>query len=197
MSLVVNLFAGPGAGKSTLAAMVFAHIKALGPLVSVELAPEVAKEMVFEERALALNTQEYILGQQRLRIERLIGKIDVIITDAPILNSAIYAPSGYPGCFMEFVRWCHHRHPSFNIFVDRPASVYESAGRYHTEIEALALDQQIVSVLTKEGVALHHALPQLDSASLIAAKILGQVAGARVGQDRAGSARAQWSSGLV
>ncbi len=46
-TLVINMFAGPGAGKSTLAAGTFFRLKCLG--VNAEIAPEYAKDLVWEE----------------------------------------------------------------------------------------------------------------------------------------------------
>lgn len=46
-TLVVNLFGGPGTGKSTLSANIFARLKMDG--VDVEMAPEYVKEVVWEE----------------------------------------------------------------------------------------------------------------------------------------------------
>ena len=46
MTLVVNFFAGPGAGKSSMAAGLFAELKFRG--VNCELATEYAKDKVWE-----------------------------------------------------------------------------------------------------------------------------------------------------
>ena len=45
-TLVINLFSGPGVGKSTTAAMVFAKLKMNG--VDCEMALEFAKEKVWD-----------------------------------------------------------------------------------------------------------------------------------------------------
>ena len=47
MAIVINLFAGPGVGKSTTAARVFAELKLKG--VNCEMALEFAKDKVWEE----------------------------------------------------------------------------------------------------------------------------------------------------
>lgn len=194
MTLIVNLFGGPNAGKSTLAHMVMAHMKAMGSTVSVEMASEVAKELVFEQRARALAVQEYILGEQRLRLERLIGRVDVVVTDSPIVNSAIYLPQGYPPAFVEFVLWAARRHPSLDVFVDRLLQPYDPVGRYHTEEEALVLDQKILSFLTKYGFGpIHFAKPTLDDAENLAKSILTMV---QKSPEPAPLERGEWSKNL-
>ena len=46
MTLIVNLFGAPSAGKSTMMALVFAKLKLNG--CNVEMAPEYAKKKVWE-----------------------------------------------------------------------------------------------------------------------------------------------------
>lgn len=62
MTMYVNLFGGPGAGKSTTAASLFAEMKKLGK--NVELVTEVAKDFVWEERQKTLEIQPYITVKQ-------------------------------------------------------------------------------------------------------------------------------------
>lgn len=66
---VVNLFAGPGAGKSTLATGVFHELKLQG--INCEYVSEIAKDLTWEKRHNSLNFQLYVFAKQHRDIERL------------------------------------------------------------------------------------------------------------------------------
>lgn len=88
MSTVVNLFGGPGVGKSTIALLVAGELKAQGR--NAEYVPEFVKEWVWKGIQVGKWDQLYLLGQQISEESRLYGKVDYIITDSPFLLSPIY-----------------------------------------------------------------------------------------------------------
>lgn len=86
--VVVNLFGGPGSGKSTGAAFIFSRLKMMD--VNCELVTEYAKDCTWENRMMALDCQEYIFGKQSYRMKRCADKVDVIITDSPLPIGLFY-----------------------------------------------------------------------------------------------------------
>lgn len=86
--LLVNLYGAPGAGKSTGAAYIFSKLKMLG--INAELITEYAKDKVWEEAIEPFKNQVYIFGQQYYKTSKLEGKVDVAVTDSPLLLSIIY-----------------------------------------------------------------------------------------------------------
>lgn len=86
--IVVNLFGGPGSGKSTGAAYIFSQLKMQD--VNCELVTEYAKDCTWEQRYMALDCQEYIFGKQSYRMRRCADKVEVIITDSPLPIGLFY-----------------------------------------------------------------------------------------------------------
>ena len=52
---------------------------------------EYAKDKVWEESTEVFKNQAYIFGKQYFRISRLNDKVDVVVTDSPILLSSFYS----------------------------------------------------------------------------------------------------------
>lgn len=162
---VVNFFAGPGAGKSTLSSHLFAELKWMG--YKAELALEFAKELVWEESYTPLDNQIYLFGNQLQRIRRLQGKVDFVITDSPLPLSAIFDKSGSKN-FYNLIFEVFRSFDNVNFFVKR-VKKYEQAGRIHTNGESLAIDKQVKDVLDVEGinyttiVGTPHVVPSLIS----------------------------------
>lgn len=87
--IVVNMFGGPGVGKSTVAAMLFAHYKRRG--IRVEMARESAKQLFYEGRDLARN-QVLItaLTYQTLKDLEAAGT-ELVIGDIALRLNLVYA----------------------------------------------------------------------------------------------------------
>ena len=142
-ALIVNFYAGPGAAKSTLTAATFAALKWLG--IECEMALEYAKDKVWEESTAMLDNQLYVFGKQQHRIYRLSNKVDVIITDAPLLNSIYYDAKNNP-TFRALIKQEYDKHTNLNFLVQR-TKPYNPKGRLQTEAEARAIDVEIKNIL--------------------------------------------------
>lgn len=157
-TLVVNLFAGPGTGKSSTMAYLFSQLKWLG--VNCEMAPEYAKEIVWTETPTSdeevrpvsnkLFDQKYIFGKQQHRIRRLNKKVSVIITDSPILLSMLYGDH-LSNSFKILVKETHEEFTNMNIFLER-SKVYNPKGRTQNEDGAKALDVKLMEILAVNDI---------------------------------------------
>lgn len=143
MTLVVNFFGGPGCGKSTLSAALFAELKTCG--INAELVTEYAKDKVWEESFGVMDDQIYLFAKQLHRITRLLGKVDIVVTDSPILLSLCYGEQESE-TFNKLVIEQHEKMQTLNILLDR-VKKYEPSGRLQAEDEAKMIDFKIADIL--------------------------------------------------
>ena len=149
--LLVNFFGGAGAGKSTTSAGVFSLLKLHD--IECELVPEYAKDLVWEERHKTFKNDPYIFAKQYHRIWRVTDKVDIIITDCPLLLSAIYGKK-YKTVNDEFVSYVIKTIESFNNLnvLLRRVKKYKENGRNEKEEEARDVDILVENTLSAYGM---------------------------------------------
>ncbi len=145
--LVVNLFGAPSAGKSTGAAYIFSRLKMLG--VNCELVTEFAKAKTWENGNDVLNDQLYVFAKQAHSLYRLKDKVDVIITDSPLLLSLVYGQPHYPH-FDELVKSVFYEYENVNYYLMR-TKTYSRVGRSQTEVESNEIGDAILDMLQATG----------------------------------------------
>jgi len=144
MSLVINLYGGPGSGKSTTMAALFSRMKLRG--LSVEMAPEWVKAPVWAGETHVLEDQLYVLAKQNRLLGRLDGNVDYIITDSPLLMSLVYTED--PG-INQIVHYITGGYNNLHVFLER-VKTYNPAGRVQDERKARLLDFSIREMLSRE-----------------------------------------------
>ena len=147
--VLVNFFGVPGAGKSTGTAYVFSKLKMLG--YNAELVDEFAKGKVYEENKEAFKNQAYIFGKQFYKITRCEEKVDVILTDSPLLLSVFYNNDkrlGEP--FNEMVKNVSKGYDSLNYLILRTKK-YNPKGRWQSEKESNALLPKMKELMNEVG----------------------------------------------
>lgn len=152
-TIVINAFAGPGAGKTTSCLEVAEKLKKQGFVT--EYVQEYAKELVYDNNLIMLDGhyehQFAILNEQMKRINRLYGKVDFIVTDSPILlnntylnedkNTEVYS------AYSDSVNKLYCLYNNFNYFVERDTSVFEKEGRIHNLEQSIAIDNELKNML--------------------------------------------------
>lgn len=161
--IVVNLFAGPGTGKSTSCAQIFAELKHQG--INCEMVREFAKDKVWENSLNVLNDQLYVFGKQQHRLRVLNGQVDVVVTDSPILLSIIYDKTGNKN-FKNLVVDVHNEFETINIFLVREKP-YNPKGRVQDEEKAKILDNEIKKLLIELNIQFNTVRSEKESVSEI------------------------------
>lgn len=157
-TIIVNAFAGPGAGKTTSAWAIAAELKKKD--LVVEYVPEYAKELVWEGNFELLDQkyehQMIVYAEQKRRIDRLMGKVDIIVTDAPTVMSVNYIH--HEANTLEQIREYEEmavadfkNYRTFNYFIER-GETYEQAGRIQTLEQAKEIDENIKIFLQEHGI---------------------------------------------
>lgn len=140
---VINLFGGPGSGKSTSRAGLFYLMKTAN--MKVEEAPEWIKQKVYEGNRYPFTDQLYVFAKQARILKQLKGKVDYAVTASPLLLSYIFAQERNEA-FDKVIIDTFNGFDNINIFLKR-VKPYQQFGRYRGEEAAREKDREIKQLL--------------------------------------------------
>lgn len=166
--IVVNFLGGPGTGKSSCRSHLFAELKWRG--INCEESYEYVKARVWEDALNAIQNQIYIFGKQHNQLFRLVGKVDVIVTDAPLFNNILYDKKN-DELFRALVLREFNSFDNMNFYINR-VKPYNPAGRTQTEEGARVIDKEAFETLKQYNVPFEMIDGGPSAASLIADKVI-------------------------
>lgn len=138
---VLNLYGGPGCGKSTTRAGLFYKMKMAQ--LKVEEAPEFAKDLTYEKNWTALANQWFVIGEQNRRLDRLRGQVDYAVSDSPLPLGLMFASMTFQTDWFEHAVWgLYDTYDNVNIFIER-VKPYQAFGRNQTEDESRLIDRRL------------------------------------------------------
>lgn len=150
----INIFGGPGTGKSTTASGLFHKMKKKS--YKVEYIQEYAKDLTFGKDFVKLSDQLLLLGEQHHRMFRLKDQVDYIIHDSPFIMGMVYANEAlFPLHELEMLMIAlYDRYNHINIFLKRNTDkyTYQEYGRNQTLNEAQQKDYEIMKILKKHNL---------------------------------------------
>lgn len=147
---VINLFAGPGAGKSTLRADLFGLMKKNQK--DVEEVTEFAKDKTWEKNFSALSDQLFVLANQNRRLDRLKDQVEWVVSDSPILLGIHYKTPDYlPQNFENLIFELWDTYENHNFFIERNHP-YVQNGRNQDEAAAKEIDASIIKMLEDHNI---------------------------------------------
>jgi len=161
MSKLINLFGGPGIGKSSIAAGITyklkkKHIKCNNPY-------EFPKRLAWDNNIPAISDQLYVFANQHRGIAECYGKVDYIIIDSPIMFSLIYHTiytEGYPANlygneFRDLVVSLHQKYDNINILLERGDTVHNDDERFQDLEKSKLIDLQCKKILDENNIPYH------------------------------------------
>lgn len=153
ITTLVNLWGGPGCGKSTTAAAVFASLKRRG--ASAELVTEYVKTWAWRGDTIGPWDDVYLTAKQLRHESALYGKVEYVITDSPLGLGALFERLYKPGqtTMQELCTSLRARQDACKylsvvdclVLRTRP---YEQSGRWEDEAGARRVDDFAKEQLT-------------------------------------------------
>lgn len=144
----INIFAGPGTGKSTAAAYLFYKFKKDFTLdkPTPEYVQEYIKEWAWQKRSATGFDQIHIFGKQILKEETVLKNDNTfVITDSPIFLQTVYAHEDIKNHLRALNFLYDEQYPPINILLHKSSDkVYNPNGRFQTKEEAEIVHDKIV-----------------------------------------------------
>ena len=132
---------------------------------------EYVKNWAWEGRKFSVYDEIYFLGKQVRHESMLFGKVDWIVTDAPVYMTAYYATlycteqlaHGVMGAAQAFYQQAKNDgHKHLHIILNRNKP-YAADGRYQNEEDALKIDNGVEKMLINQGITLSYVFPEEGS----------------------------------
>lgn len=171
--IVINLYGGPGVGKSMTSAQLFYKMKKFG--YKVELVTEYAKDLVYSEEFFKLKDQLMVFAKQHHKLWKLRDKVDYAIVDSPLPLSLVYAPDDMIYSYKDLsslIMSTYNQYDNKDFFLTRSLEEYgyQEYGRHQTLEQALEKDDEILETLIAYGIQ-HRTVDYKNACSSIMSRL--------------------------
>ena len=162
MTKIINLFGGPGIGKSSISAGLTYRLKRNH--ISCDNPYEFPKLLAWDENHSAIRDQLFVLANQHRGIVKSYGKVDFIILDSPIILSltykSYYKSTQYPATlygetFDKLLLEIHNQYNNINIVLERGEGIHNNNERYQDLKQSVELDTVIEESLKRHELPYH------------------------------------------
>lgn len=155
---VINVIGGPGIGKTTISALLFANLKLAGFVC--EYVQEYAKKLVWTKDFDTLNNQYWVSREQYRLLNEINGHVDFIVTDGPLIHGIYYNKYNKNNTSNvdkteKYILESINRFKNINIVLERVDREYEVEGRIETKEQAQDIDLILRHILRVNGFTFH------------------------------------------
>lgn len=149
-AIIVNLISGPGVGKSIISAELFAKFKR--EYIACDISWEYIKKKLREKSLKAVQSQIYIFGKQQFQLFSMKDEVDVIVTDSPLILSAVYDKTQCSS-LKELVLKEFNSYNNITYFIERDKNIpYEQEGRYQDLEGAKKIDEKVKDFMNENNI---------------------------------------------
>lgn len=145
MALVINMYGGPGRGKSTTAYKLIGLLKHND--YKSELVTEYVKHSAYIGNNFEIQDQIFLLAQHNHRLRILEQQVDIIVTDGSLLNTLAYCTRDDQKVERDLSMELYNRYDNIGFIVPRKTN-YMRYGRSQTKEEAMDLDTKIFDAIS-------------------------------------------------
>lgn len=166
-SIVINLFGGPGIGKSTTANRLVGSLKTND--IDAVYISEYIKELIYKadsarisasDREAArklldgsLYSQACIFQRQKEMLDIHVDQVPCVVTDSPLPLNAVYLSDNSDKYKSEIMRCFNEEYVNLNIVLQRdPKATFQEEGRIHNLEQSKAKDIEIVRFLRDNDI---------------------------------------------
>jgi len=165
---IINFIGGPGVGKSTTALGVAYNLKKRR--VNIEYVSEFAKDVTWRGVQKLLENQTYIFAEQFHRQFALLGQVDFVVTDSPLVLSCVYHNYGahklkdadYVDQTTAFYLNTYKQFDNITYLVEAGVRPYNPAGRNQTKAEAQKVHDDVMLFMDRHELPYKRIKPEDD-----------------------------------
>lgn len=148
-TIKVLLYGGPSVGKSSISALVFGKLKLKG--FNAEIVSEYAKELAWQDKNISdLFSQIDIFIHQLKKEKAIMGKVDFLVSDSPLMLNAFYSKDKFP---LKIAKE-NITNNEFHFWLTRDKFKFEEFGRVHNHQESIKIEKDMKIFMKKNGIKL-------------------------------------------
>ncbi len=124
--------------------------------LEVVLIQEIATKMIEQKRIHKLQDQLGILADQHEPYFELNDNVDFLITDSPLILSALYQPKNYIKHFEKMTVSTFNQYDNINFWINRPKEGFSEKRRVHSLKESIKQDNKLKALMDKHNIPIDY-----------------------------------------